>query len=301
MTKKNNPAPVGILDSDIGGLSVVNEFHRLCPQEDILYFADTAHYPYGTKNAEEILCYFKESAHFLIQRGVKALLCACSTASAVVNPHFQNYFWEIPLIGMLNRELVELTLSSLTGRFGSAERTSSDTGRFGSAERTSFEKNKMIGLIATQLTVKSMAFEKLFQTEALDNAISFHSQDATELVNAVTEGDFSENKITPQLNAIFKTFPLSRIGALIIGCTHFYHLREQLRSYISPIPLIEPSKVASLCLKKKLEDNHQMHSLDHRGKIECFVSGDMRVFEKRVRALEKTHSTHTVDIFHHEF
>ncbi len=280
-----NNAPVGILDSDIGGLSVVNEFRRLCPSEDILYFADTAHYPYGTKTTEEIFRCFKDSSDFLIQRGVKAILCACSTASAVALPTdnsnsqsgnsklqgFQNEF-RIPVIGMLNRELVDTTLSVS-------------------------KKHKTIGLIATQLTVKSKAFEKLFQME-VPNVFSFHSQIATELVNAVTEGNFSQNKITPLLNDVFKTFPLSQLGALIIGCTHFYHLREQIRDYIFPIPLIEPSKVASLCLKQKLEEGQQTQVPTHIGKIQCFVSGDKTAFEKRVRVLEKNQGVGYVNTFH---
>ena len=84
--------PVGVFDSDIGGLSVVDQIRKMCPWEDIIYFADTLHYPFGTKTSEEVISYFKNAMDFFISKKVKAVLCACSTASCVSHPYFDHYF-----------------------------------------------------------------------------------------------------------------------------------------------------------------------------------------------------------------
>ncbi|EKD28234.1 MAG: hypothetical protein ACD_79C00373G0001, partial [uncultured bacterium] len=199
-----NKFPIGIFDSDIGGLSVVDEFRRISPYEDIIYFADTANYPYGTKQKEQVVGYFDNIVNFLLNKKVKALLCACSTASAVAVPLYAGRL-KVDLIGMFNERLVTYVQE--------------------------VSKNHNIALIATELTVKSKGFENLFKN--VSEHFEIKSKPASKLVNLITNCDFSPNVIMPEIKSVLKDFDLKNTGALIIGCTHFYHITDFLSGYLN--------------------------------------------------------------------
>jgi glutamate racemase len=263
-----NQAPVGIFDSDIGGLSVVYEFRNLCPSEEIIYFADTANYPYGTKKSEFVLKRFQETMSFFSREGAKAVLIACSTASAIAFSHFQDYPG-MEIIGMLNdRLLYVVSHSTLTPN---------------------------VGIIATELTVKSGAFDRFLNGRSA--RFQIHSEPATELVAAVTRGNLSDKVIEPILNSLLKKFDLEKLGCMIIGCTHFYHVRDQLKKLLGNIPLIEPSRVASLFLQSRLEECAKLSRKKETARVLCRVSGDLDLFQKRVQALEINQGKRYIDIF----
>ncbi|MBN2143333.1 MAG: glutamate racemase [Candidatus Aureabacteria bacterium] len=263
-----NQAPIGIFDSDIGGLSVVHEFQNLCPREKILYFADTANYPYGTKNPDEVLKCFRHAMSFFANNGIKAVLVACSTASAVAFPYFKDYPG-MEIVGMLNDHLLYVV--------------------------SHLARSHDVGIIATELTVKSQAFDRFLNGHS--SRFRIHSESGTELVSAITKGDMSDQVIFPILRSLLKNFNLQKLGCLIIGCTHFYHIRDSLKTLLGEVPLIEPSRIASLYLQSRLEENGNLSSSPQKGQVVCRVSRDMEDFKKRVENLEVSQGKHYIDVY----
>ena len=92
--------PVGVMDSGVGGISVLRELVKLLPGEDFLYYGDSAHAPYGTKEVSEVVNYTKIAAELLLEKGSKALVVACNTATSVAIPVLRETYRDIPVIGI---------------------------------------------------------------------------------------------------------------------------------------------------------------------------------------------------------
>ena len=113
---------VGIFDSGVGGLTVLRELIRVLPQEDTVYFGDTARVPYGTKSPETVTRYAHEITSFLVRRDIKLLVVACNTASAVALPSLKRHF-PIPVVGVIEpgaRRAVEVSRSGRIGVIGTS-------------------------------------------------------------------------------------------------------------------------------------------------------------------------------------
>ena len=95
-----NTSPIGVMDSGVGGISVLRELVKLLPGEDFLYYGDSAHAPYGTKEVSEVVKYTQIAAEFLLQKGAKALVVACNTATSVAIPVLRETYSTIPVIGI---------------------------------------------------------------------------------------------------------------------------------------------------------------------------------------------------------
>ena len=128
-------APIGVFDSGVGGLTVAREIMRNLPKEDIVYFGDTARVPYGSKSKDNIIRYSRQIIHFLQTKGVKAIVIACNTASALALDAVKEEF-DIPIIGVVEP---------------------------GARAALSVTENKKIGVIGTEATVRSAMYEKIIQ------------------------------------------------------------------------------------------------------------------------------------------
>jgi glutamate racemase len=265
MASSLSQRPLGVFDSDIGGLSVVAEIRKRSPEENLIYYADTRNYPYGTKRREEVQDCFANAADELVREEVKGIFCACSTASAVAVPALKSVL-KIPLFGLFNDSLVEVV------------------------EHETPEAR--IGLIATELTVRSRAFEALFEKSG--RGFRIEAAPAMELVYAVTRGDFSDEAILPVIEKALAFFERRSIGALLIGCTHFYHVVERIRKKMHPCPVVEPARVAVGTLENFLRRRDLLRK-NGSGRVRCRVTGDRGAFRKRVEALEAYHGFRFID------
>ncbi len=124
--------PIGVFDSGIGGLTVLKEIMELLPGEDIVYFGDTARIPYGTRSKETVIKYFFQSVKFLLTKDIKAIVIACNTASALAMEEAQEAF-EIPMLGVIEP---------------------------GAKAAVSATKNSIIGVIGTEGTINSQAYQR---------------------------------------------------------------------------------------------------------------------------------------------
>lgn len=223
-TDKKRTAPIGVFDSGVGGLTVAREIMRNLPSEDIVYFGDTARVPYGSKSKDTIIRYSRQIIRFLRTKGVKAIVIACNTVSALALDAVKDEI-DIPIIGVIKpgaRAAMEVT------------------------------KTKKIGVIGTEATVRSSMYEKIMQEQ--DPSVSVIAKACPLFVPLVEEG-FKKHHITDEIiDYYLASLKESDIDALILGCTHYPLLRSKIREYVGEkITLVNPAYETSMDLKVLLQ------------------------------------------------
>lgn len=196
-----NRAPVGVMDSGVGGLSVLHHIRELLPAEDLLYVADSAHAPYGAKTPEQILARTRLIAEFLLAQGAKALVVACNTATAAAAAGLRQQF-AVPIIAM-EPAVKPAVAATQTG---------------------------VVGVLATVGTLKSAQFAALL--ESYGHGVRVVTQAGVGLVEQVEQGVL-DGSVTRQLLMTYLQ-PLLDEGAdtLVLGCTHYPFLRPAIESLL---------------------------------------------------------------------
>lgn len=230
---------IGIFDSGLGGLTVFHALTELLPQERLIYLGDTARVPYGTKSAPTVTQYSIENTEFLLQRGVKAVVVACNTASAFAVASLHKKF-DVPMIGVLEP---------------------------GAAEASRRTKSRCVGVIGTAGTIGSGAYEA---------AIRDHCPGATVLTQAcplfvplVEEGWLDR----PETFSIAREYlrPLREGGAdtVILGCTHYPMLHDVIQEVMGgEVCLVDSATVTAQALRVLLEQNDLLCRGDPRDRPE---------------------------------
>lgn len=203
-------ARIGVFDSGLGGLTVLRELYRQLPNESILYFADTARLPYGTRSAAEILQFVREILTWMQEQQVKMVIMACNTSSAIALETVRFEF-DVPILGLI-----------LPGA------------------RAAVQRGQRIGVIATPATAASHAYRHAIQ-EANDQA-QVWQVGCPEFVPLI-----EQNRIyDPYTQTVAREYlaPLleQQIDTLVYGCTHYPHLAPVLQTILSPqVKLIDPA------------------------------------------------------------
>ena len=220
-------APVGVVDSGVGGLTVAREIMRQLPNENIVYFGDTARVPYGSKSKDNIIRYSRQIINFLKTKNVKAIVIACNTASALALDVVREEI-DIPIIGVVEpgaRAALEVT------------------------------QTKKIGVIGTEATIRSAMYEKIIQGH--DSEATVIGKACPLFVPLVEEG-FAKHKVTEEIIDYYLASLLETdIDSLILGCTHYPLLRSRIREYVGDrITLVNPAYETAMDLKKLLENSN---------------------------------------------
>ena len=220
-------APLGGFDSAIGGLAVAREIMRNLPSEKIVYFGDTARLPYGSKSKDTIIRYSRQIVRFLQSRGVKAIVVACNTASALALDTLEKEI-DIPIIGVVK-----------PGARVAAQATES----------------KRVGVIATEATIRSGLYTKLIQE--IDPEISVIGKPCPLFVPLVEEG-WRKDPITEMIaRRYLEVLQEQDIDTLILGCTHYPLLRKLIGDIMGDkVRLVNPAYETSMVLKNLLADQH---------------------------------------------
>ncbi len=218
-------APIGVFDSGVGGLTVAREIMRNLPKEDIVYFGDTARVPYGSKSKDNIIRYSRQIIHFLQTKGVKAIVIACNTASALALDTVKDEF-DIPIIGVVEP---------------------------GARAALAVTENKKIGVIGTEATVRSSMYEKII--EGINPEVSVIGKACPLFVPLVEEG-FKKHQVTDEIiDYYLASLKQSDIDALILGCTHYPLLRSKIKEYVGEkITLVNPAYETAMDLKRILQE-----------------------------------------------
>ncbi len=245
---------IGIFDSGIGGLTVAREILRQLPQENIIYFGDTARVPYGTKSAKLVGKYAVQDAHFLTECGVKLLVVACNTVSAIGLRELSHQS-SVPVIGVVEsgcRTAVKAT------------------------------KEKKIGVIGTEATISSGIYPKTIKE--LDPDVQIMCKACPLFVPLVEEGRLDGEIPHLAVRAYLSSFK-DEVDTLILGCTHYPMLRTVIEKEMgNRTTLIDSSKeivieVKELLRKKGLLTSTGQAANSHR----YFVSDDPEKFKKMAR------------------
>lgn len=221
-----NAAPVGVFDSGVGGLTVAREIMRQLPNENLVYFGDTARVPYGSKSRDNIIRYSRQIIHFLKTKGVKAIVIACNTASALALDVVREES-DIPIIGVVEP---------------------------GARAALQITQTKKIGVIGTEATVQSAMYGKIIK--GLNPTVSVIGKACPLFVPLVEEG-FAKHKVTEEIiDYYLASMKESDIDSLILGCTHYPLLRSRIRAYLGDkIQLVNPAYETAMDLKYILKES----------------------------------------------
>lgn len=218
-------APIGVFDSGIGGLTVAHALLHQLPNEQLIYFGDTAHMPYGDKSTAAIQAYSIKIAHMLLQQGCKLILIACNTASAAAYELVKEYVGSKALV----MNVIDPIVRSLSVNHA----------------------DKKIGLIGTRQTVNSHIYKK--KMDALNANIHLVSHATNLLAQAIEE--FGPHPIIDQLlNEYLSHDALQGIDGLVLACTHYPVIKKQIAAYYdNNIEIIDASLAVAEAVKMQLQ------------------------------------------------
>jgi glutamate racemase len=240
---------IGIFDSGVGGLTVFKEIAALLPRENLVYLGDTARVPYGTKSEITVQRYALEAAEFLVAKGVKMLVVACNTASAVALPALRERF-KLPVIGVIEP----------------------------GARRAARSRNRRIGVIGTEGTINSGRYPEAIRALVPDARIS---SAACPLFVPLAEEGWAEHEIA-RLTAIEYLRPLMGAGidTLVLGCTHYPLLRNTLQRVLgSDVQLVDSAAETAMAVQQLFAEQGLEHP-DSGGLREFYVTDVPARFER---------------------
>jgi len=246
----NNDAPIGVFDSGIGGLTVAAAIRRHLPNEKILYIGDTARVPYGGKSREIIERYSIEIAQQLLDRGAKAIVIACNTASALAAPRLHELFPEVPVQGVVQP---------------------------GARAAVAATRSRCIGVMGTQATVASGAYEKAIAAIAPDASV--FSVACPLLVPLIEEGRF-DDPVTDQIISCY-LMPLlaNNVDTLVLGCTHYPFIAPAIARFLGPdIALVDSAQNSALAVKDIFTKNDILASANATGSLDVTLTDTVEGF-----------------------
>jgi len=248
--------PIGMLDSGVGGLSVLREVQRLLPGESIIYVADQGHLPYGPRSREEIRGFAEGITRYLRAQGCKMLVIPCNAASAAALHYLRDIFPDFPIVGM------EPAIKP-------------------AATHT---RSGVIGVITTQATFQGELFASVVDRFA--QGIRVETQVCPDLVLLAEQGAPD----TPEARAIVAGYlaPLKAAGIdqLVLGCTHFPFLEAHIRAYLGPeVTIVDPAPAVARQTQRVLIDHHLESETISGGQTLYITSGDPRRFQELLSIL----------------
>jgi glutamate racemase len=249
---KQNNQPIGIFDSGVGGLTVANAICKAMPHESIIYFGDTAHLPYGDKSAHAVQHYSETITQFLINKGCKAVVVACNTASAAAFSSLQKKFGGQVLLA----NVIEPMIDYITLKYS----------------------QKRIGIIATKGTVAANVYEKKL---AKQDIVQVKSLATPLLVHLIEEG-FSKH---PGSNLLVKEYldnpKLKNIEVLVLACTHYPILRTIIEShYNQKVEVLDATAITAQYLFELIQHKNLLNIRQDKPQHKFYVSDYTPAFEE---------------------
>jgi glutamate racemase len=254
MNEQNKP--IGVFDSGMGGLTVLQALRKSLPHEHFLYLGDTARVPYGTRSPETIRSYVAEAGRFLKEQGIKSLVVACNTVSAIALDVLEDILDPIPVTGVL--QPVAEYCATIT-------------------------KTQAIGVLATESTIRHGAYPRAIH--AINSEIKVFGESCPLFVALVEEGWIDgivvETIVNHHLNALWTQSNGAAIDCLVLGCTHFPVLRSVFDKTVKPgVHIVDSADVTAAHVKKFLDVQQLMntHTI-HVGKVRYLATDCNKRFQ----------------------
>ena len=263
-TASNRHAPIGVMDSGFGGLSILRELHSLLPYENFVFFGDQAHIPYGEKTLTQVCEYVSGITRFFLSNHedvfpVKLMVIACNTASAAALHNARKKFPELQFVG------IEPAVKP-------------------AAERTQTGK---IGVIATRATFQGELYESLVDRFAQD--VEVYKRACPEFVTLVERGGPYTVEDQTLIHNVLQPLVDQNIDQLVLGCTHFPFLttliQQNFESHGLSIEIIDPSPAVARQTKRLLKANDALIDSTIQGKTTYITSGNTSHFRKNITEL----------------
>ncbi len=251
----NKAQPIGIFDSGIGGLTVAQSIARVLPHEQMIYFGDTAHLPYGDKSFDAIRSYAIRIADFLLEKNCKVILIACNTASAAAFDTLKEHVGDRALVMNVIDPLVE--------------RVSGDA------------DIRKVGIIGTKTTIASGVYEKKLKDKRTDLEVASL---ATALLASMIEAGFYNNSVSQAVINSYLSYPdFQDMQGIILACTHYPLIRKEIEFYFHHrIKVFDSTDIVAEKLKEQLEINNLLNN-GASTKHEFYVSDYTPSFEQTAR------------------
>ena len=268
MTQQSYDArPVGVFDSGLGGLTAIRSLRRILPEENLVYFGDTARVPYGNRAPETILQYARQDVRFLRSFRLKAIVVACGTISTTSLDTIRAENPDLPFVGVVSpacRRAADMT------------------------------KRKRVGIIATRASIRSGAYEAALRR--LDPEITVLGKACPLFVPLVENGRFRPGDIVIETVAREYLTPLLRqdIDTLILGCTHYPLLEEIIADICGPsVTLISAGEESAYELKRLLKARNLRGDPSASGEAHFYVSDQTEDFENTASLFLRENLRHT--------
>ena len=252
-------APIGVFDSGIGGLSVLNALQAALPNENFIYLADNGHAPYGERDTAHVLARSRAVAQYLARQKIRALVIACNTATAAAIDLLRTQHPHLPIIGV-EPALKPAVALSKTGRIGVM------------ATRSTLTSARFQALLAAQASVAEFVLQPC---DGLADAIErgAHKSDATEIIAACA--------INTGAMGLFGIEP-GQIDTLVLGCTHYPFVSDHLQALVgTDVRLVETGEAVARQTQRLLQTaagNISPATMD-RGRIRLLATGDAHILK----------------------
>jgi glutamate racemase len=258
-------SPIAVLDSGLGGLTVVNALRKVLPHEDIVYFGDTAHLPYGSKSASTVTGFVRQILSFLRPQQPKHVVIACNTATALVLPHLRGEFQEMSITGVI------------------------EPGARAAVAAAGSRQVPVIGVIATEATVRSRAYERaLIRRRHMAHILL---RPTPLLVPMIEEGRSCDDPIVELALSQYLTAMLQKkINVLVLGCTHYPVLKPIINKLVGKdVVVIDSAEQCAQDVAKRLRTRSLLRplttgslaiDLPPQGRLRTFVTDDPKRFAR---------------------
>ncbi len=252
-------APVGMFDSGVGGISVLREAVRMFPSERFIFFGDTKNAPYGTKTKEEVLALSRCVVETLLNKGCKAIVIACNTATSAAAASLRAEYPAIPIVAMEPA----LKPASLLHQDG---------------------------VVLALATPGTLAGEKYAHLYALygEGVISLPCRGLMEFAE---RGELDGPALDTYFNDLFRPYETQKVEAVVLGCTHYVFLKRAIRKHFPSVPLIDGNEGTARQLGRRLKELGLLAPADQKGGAELFSSGGkeaVAMMEKLLALPEET-------------
>ena len=230
---QENEKPIAVFDSGLGGLTVFREILRQLPDENLIYFGDTARVPYGSKSRETIIHYTEQILNFLRTKEVKAIVVACNTVSAYALEELKDRV-EVPIIGVVK-----------PGAYAAVKQT----------------KTRRIGVMGTEGTVRSGLYPTYIHE--IDPSVLVFQKPCPLIVPLVEEGLWEDPLTTEAVRRYTRVFREEHIDTVIMGCTHYPLVRDTIRKVLGDdVTLVNPAYETTAALRRVLEEKELLRTMD---------------------------------------
>lgn len=249
--------PIGVFDSGVGGLSILRQIREMLSHEDLLFFADQAHVPYGNRPLSEVREFSEGITRFLLEQGAKLIVVACNTASAAALHHLRTVFPNTPFVGM--EPAVKPAAQSTHSR--------------------------VVGVLATPATFQGALFASVVERFASDVVIL--EQTLPGLVDQIETGDLDGTTTLEILQRAVDTLLAEGVDTLVLACTHYPFIIPTLKELVgADVQVIDPSPAIARQAKRLLKSHGLRTSPGRIGKVTYYSSVDAeRLAEMAMRLI----------------